>query len=298
MRLNKLSSKDKTKFNKYLRYDSHELSVYAWENIYLWKGLFEISWLEIEKSLCIFFQDQIGVFLYLSPLGKKITAEAVFESFKILDKFNRNKEISRIENAEEKDLEFYRGLGLECVQKSSDYLCSRKQLAELSSDKFKSKRASFNYFTKHYHFEYAPFTKFDKDDCFKLYKLWAEQRRGNTKDDAYRFMLEDSFKTLGLLLDNYQDFNCLGRLVRIEGELKGFTFGFKLNDDTFCVLYEITDLSIKGLAQFIFREFCRELSDYKYINIMDDSGLENLKRVKLSYHPVKLVPAFIIKRKA
>ncbi|MFZ2357354.1 MAG: phosphatidylglycerol lysyltransferase domain-containing protein, partial [Candidatus Omnitrophota bacterium] len=79
--------------------------------------------------------------------------------------------------------------------------------------------------------------------------------------------------------------------------VKGFSFGFKLNEHSFCILYEITDLSAKGLAQFIFREFCRQLPDYKYINIMDDSGLENLKQVKLSYHPVKLEPAYIVKRK-
>ena len=40
-----------------------------------------------------------------------------------------------------------------------------------------------------------------------------------------------------------------------------------------------------------------ELKGYKFINIMDDSGLENLKKVKLSYQPLKLIPAYIAKRK-
>ena len=43
--------------------------------------------------------------------------------------------------------------------------------------------------------------------------------------------------------------------------------------------------------------FAQELKNYKFINVMDDSGLENLKKVKLSYHPVKLVPAYIVRRK-
>ncbi|MCM8780616.1 MAG: hypothetical protein NC908_01655 [Candidatus Omnitrophica bacterium] len=75
--------------------------------------------------------------------------------------------------------------------------------------------------------------------------------------------------------------------------IKAFTFGFGLSPDTFCILYEITDLSIKGLAQFIFRQFVCELKKYRYINIMDDSGLDNLKQVKFSYHPRRLIPAYI-----
>ena len=98
------------------------------------------------------------------------------------------------------------------------------------------------------------------------------------------------------LLNNYRALNLQGRIVTVGNEVRAFTFGFALNSGTFCVLYEITDLTIKGLAQFIFREFCAELKSYRYINIMDDSGLENLKKVKLSYYPFKLIPAYIAVR--
>jgi len=110
-------------------------------------------------------------------------------------------------------------------------------------------------------------------------------------------MLEESLSSLKVLLNGYPYLNLLGRVVKINGVIKAFTFGFKLNPDTFCILYEVADLSIKGIAQFIFHEFCLELTDYKYINIMDDSGLENLKAVKLSYHPIRLIPAYIVKRR-
>jgi len=298
VRIHKLSLRDQGLFEKYLNLSVHELSVYAFANIYIWKGFFDISWTEINQSLCVFFQDKIGSFLYLSPLSKKPDSLVVTEAFRIMDKLNANKEISRIENVEVKDLDYYRKLGFVCQEKSVDYICSRFDLAQLRGDKFKSKRANFNYFSKHYKSECSPYSAKDAKDCLKLYKLWAAQRSENSKDDLYRFLLEDSLKSLKVLLTNYQDLNCTGRLVRVDGELRGFTFGFKLNSETFCILYEITDLSIKGLAQFIFREFSRQMSDYKYINIMDDSGLENLKKVKLSYHPVKLVPAFIVKRKS
>jgi len=44
--------------------------------------------------------------------------------------------------------------------------------------------------------------------------------------------------------------------------------------------------------------FCRDLEPCKYINLMDDSGLENLKKVKLSYHPLKIIPAYIARKDA
>jgi len=94
-------------------------------------------------------------------------------------------------------------------------------------------------------------------------------------------------------------FNILGltgRIVLFDGEVKGYSFGFPLNDETFCILFEIIDLTIKGLSQYLFREFCREMSNYRYINALDDSGLENLRRAKLSYHPCYLEPAYTITR--
>jgi len=119
-------------------------------------------------------------------------------------------------------------------------------------------------------------------------------RKESNPDPVYQGMLSDSLTCLEVFLKDYKKLGGLGRIVKINGKIRGFTFGFALNKDTFCVLYEVTDLSVKGLAQFIFWKFCRELKDYRYINIMDDSGLENLKRVKLSYHPEKLVPAYIV----
>ena len=244
----------------------------------------------------MYFKDNIGAFLYLAPLSEENDAGSIKQAFDILDSLNKNKDVSRIENVEEEDLFFYRKAGYDCRVKSCDYLCRRAELADLKGNKFKSKRASRNYFTKNYRFECVEFSLRYKDACLKLYDAWAAERGGKNSDSVYCGMLKDSRKCLEVLLDSYKDLGIGGRLVLVENKLKGFTFGFKLNKDTFCILYEVAELSAKGLAQFIFSEFCRGLKGYKYINVMDDSGLENLKKVKLSYHPARLIPAYIAKR--
>lgn len=293
MKLKKISLDDKAVFNKYLGLERHELACFAFENIYIWKALFNIEWSIIKDSLCVFFSDKFGSFLYLPPLSVKNNPAAVARVFEILRKSNKIKDMCRIENIEETDLSFYEALGYDCKYKSYDYLCLSTSLANLPGDKFKSKRASHNYFVKHYTFEYLPFSSKEKARCLKLYDHWMCQRKGQSQDKIYLGMLEDSRRSFKEMLDSYSGLNLTGRIVKMGEEIKGMTFGFKLNSDTFCILYEMTDLSVKGLAQFIFAQFSKDLQEYKYINIMDDSGLENLKKVKLSYHPVKFIPAYI-----
>ena len=297
MRIKKLSLKDKKLFNHYLSFARHELSVYSFQDIYIWMRLFDIRWALIENNLCVFLRDNIGCFLYLAPLGGQNKPEAVKRAFEIMDGFNKNKDISRIENIEETDVPFYRSLGLICREKSQDYICKREDLSLLRGDGFKSKRACLNYFVKNYNHEYLPYSGKDKDDCLKLYGLWKKQREEKNKDPLFRGMLEDSLKCFKILLSDYRSLDATGRVVKVDKKIKAFTFGFKLNQDTFCILYEITDLSVKGLAQFIFQRFCAELKDFRFINIMDDSGLENLRKVKLSYHPERFIPAYIATRK-
>jgi hypothetical protein len=297
VKLNKLTLKDKKLFNQFLGLDRHELAVYVFENTHIWKGLFDIRWAVIEESLCIFFKDKAGCFLYLAPLGDNKDSKLVKKTFEAMDKFNKNKDISRIENIEAKDVPFYQDLGLDCQVKSYDYICARDDLVNLEGNKFKSKRSCFNYFIKHNKFAYLPFSPRHRDNCIELYNRWRQGRKVRNQGPLYCGMLEDTLRCLTIMFEDYQNLELVGRVVKIDGAIKAFTFGFKLNSDTFCILYEVADLSIKGLAQFIFRSFCGELRDYKYINIMDDSGLENLKRVKLSYHPGRLNPAYIAKRK-
>ena len=297
MGLKNLSLKDKKLFDEFLKREEHGLSVYAFENIYIWKGLFDISWDIIADCLCVFFKDDFGVFLYLPPLGNCRAAKTAQEAFKIMDTSNKNKEASRIENLEASHIESYRILGYDCVQKSHDYVCKRSDLAALRGNKFKSQRASFNYFVKRYDFEYLTFSRRYAEECLKLYERWMKMRKAANPDYIYQAMMLDSRNSLRNALRHCRELNFKGAVVKVDRKIKGFTIGYELHKDTFCILYEITDLSVKGLAQFIFAKFCSELNRYQYINIMDDSGLENLKKTKLSYHPLKLVPAYIAKRR-
>ena len=157
MYLTPLTIQDQKIFRQFLSLSEHELAAYAFENIYIWKALFDIRWLIIKDCLCIFFRDKIGCFLYLPPLGRHVKVSVIDEAFSIMDGLNSHKEISRIENIEEKEFPFYQDLGYELRDKPREYLCRRKDLTELKGVKYKSKRACVNYFSKHYDYECLDF---------------------------------------------------------------------------------------------------------------------------------------------
>jgi uncharacterized protein len=296
MKLNKLSLSDQKLFNRYLNGCPQELAAFSFANIFIWRTLYTINWVIIRESLCIFFRDSVGCFMYLPPLAVSFDSEVIQQVFGIMDEVNKNRDISRIENIPQEQSEDYRVLGYLCREKYPDYLCLRSNLAQLEGNQFKSQRAACNYFIKHYDCDWSSLCLVDRKDCLDLFEAWVVERKAQGQDDVYCYMLEDSRKVLQEALASYKQLNLKGIVVRVDKKIKGFSFGCKLNSNTFCILYEITDLMVKGLAQFIFRQFSQELKEYKYLNIMDDSGLENLRKTKLSYKPARLIPAYIATR--
>jgi len=174
------------------------------------------------------------------------------------------------------------------LKKFPDYIYSREELAGLKGNKYKHKRAGCNYFSKNYKFQYLPYRQNMKNDCLKLFIKWASARKQKFPDLYYHKLLEDSFSAHKLAIENFKALGLTGRVIKIKNKIAAYTFGFELTNDMFCVLLEVCDLKFKGISEFIFREFCREMRQYKYINTMDDSGLENLRLSKLSYHPIRL----------
>ncbi|MBU0635345.1 MAG: DUF2156 domain-containing protein [Candidatus Omnitrophica bacterium] len=280
-------------FEEFLNHSPRNLSPYSFANIFIWRKLFDIRWRIIGDCLCVFFQNEQGIFMYLAPLGKKISEEVVKECFSVMDGINQNKRFSRMENIEESDVSFFKNMGFTVSEKYPDYLYIRNDLANLKGDRFKSQRAACNYFAKHNEYEYCVYNGQDKNGCLALAQAWAGERKKKVEDSFYRHLLDDNLLAQRELLAHFDELGVLGRVIKVDGQVRAYTFGYELNKDIFCILFEVSDLNYKGISPFIFRQFCEELSAYKYINTMDDSGLVNLKAAKLSYHPRQLIPNYI-----
>ena len=91
-------------------------------------------------------------------------------------------------------------------------------------------------------------------------------------------------------MKNYSEIGFEGGVLKIQGEIVAFTFGERLNDNTFCTHVEKAYGNVRGAYQMINREFARQLQDrYEFINREEDTGSEGLRRAKLSYQPHRLI---------
>jgi hypothetical protein len=288
MELFPLTARDKTIFEGFLKRREHQLSSYAFENILMWRSLFEVRWAVIHDRLCIFFYNNAGCFMYLPPLGG--FDEAVLEAvFKIMDEHNHNCYVSRIENIEEDDVLFFQERDYRIFEKGREYVVDQRRIASLKGGAFKAKRALYNFFRKNHAFVFRDYAQEDREQTLELYRRWMLERRFKNSDPIYQAMLEDSFKAFRVWLERLGEFQVSAKVVECGGDLKAFTSGYPLTLEMFCINFEVADISVKGLSQFIFSEFAKALEAYSELNIMDDSEIESLRWTKFSYRPLRLI---------
>lgn len=118
-----------------------------------------------------------------------------------------------------------------------------------------------------------------------------------THHPVARKLLEDTRSYHLRALREGEAMGLIGRVICVRENMVAYTFGVPLNEETFVVALEVTDPSYRGGSAYIFREFSRELETYKYINVMNDSGLPGLRWLKRSYHPWRLEPSFVLSRR-
>ena len=304
MRLQPLTLNDKPIFDAHAHRRCTRLSHYALAPLYVWQEHFEFYWTLLSDCLCIFAKHGDDYFMPILPTPyeteNRVYLKVINKAYQFMIASNRNQHIARIENVPQEMLAFFERNGFCTTLKETEYLYETAVLAGLRGDRYKQQRHAYNVFVAKYpSVKLRSYTSADQDACLALYDKWRERRSANSDDSIYNAMLDDSRSAHRIGVSHAEALGLLGRVVRIEGEIRGYTFGYPLSTDTFCVLFEITDLGTKGLAQFIYREFCKELMGvYRWINAMDDSGLENLKRVKHAYHPIELIPSYNVLRPA
>ncbi|MGH7231423.1 MAG: phosphatidylglycerol lysyltransferase domain-containing protein [Nitrospiraceae bacterium] len=272
------------------------LSAYAFAPHMIWRKQFRYTRCEIAGHFCLFAEYADGMYMPLPPLGPGPYAEPLAQAFTLMRDRNCGSAVARVENIPDELRAACEALGYRVTPKDPDYLYRATDLAALAGDRYKSQRAAYNQLVRTHHVDYAPYHDRDRDACLELYRRWAAQQEARGLDPVALHMLGDAAFAHRDALTSYLELGLVGRVVRVDGAIGAYTFGYARSQTVWCVLLEVADRSIRGLAQFIFRESCREAAEqgFGFINAMDDSGLERLRWSKHAYHPCRLVSNFIV----
>ncbi len=261
------------------------LSEFTFANLYLFREAHSYRIAMVGEALVLLGRGYDGKPYFLPPLTGNI-ADALARFFSegmtlygadeiFVDRYLRNR---GVEIAEDRD--------------NFDYLYLRRELAELPGNRFHRKKNRINYFASRHAYEIELFGDSHVDGCLELLEEW---RRVHGEMTSHSLMLEAEATAEALKMA--APLGLEGVAVLVEGKVKAFSLGERLNNGTSVCHFEKADPFLDGLYQIIGREFSRLLfSDCTYVNREQDLGEANLRETKLSYHPVELIKKFRARR--
>jgi len=274
---------------------AQSLAAYSPVYHYMWNGLLAYWWMEIRGIFCLFAQSLDGWFMPLPPIGVGSIDAPMSDAMGLLRRWNGDSPVSRVENVPAQLVPELERLGYRLTPKEPDYLYRAMDLAALAGDRYKSQRALCNRFEREQSFEVAPYQAGDRQDCRALLRDWSRQKQAEGLEAFGAMLLADAAPAHEVIWSQASALRVTGRVVRTHGRICAYTFGYWLTSATFCVLLEVTDRTLSGLAQYLFRETCRTAvaEGAEYINTMDDAGLPGLCASKQAYHPAMLISNFV-----
>ena len=171
---------------------------------------------------------------------------------------------------------------------SFDYIYRISDLANLAGKKYHSKRNHISFFKKTYDWSYEEMNSDNLDECIKMNEKWYEL---NVDKDPEG--IEAEKEVLNLSFENFEKFSFTGGLLRVDGDVVAFTFGEKLNNNTFVTHFEKAFADIRGAYPMINNLFAiNSINNFEFVNREDDIGSEGLRKAKMSYYPEFLLEKF------
>jgi len=258
---------------------------YCFGNIYMWSEIYDNRILN-DNGIFVSadFTDQ-PVFCY--PIGKGDKKSTIKKLIDYSKKLGITLEFFGMTEKDKEELTalFPNQFQFHETRDYFDYVYKSEDLANLLGRKYHSKKNHISYFEKTFDWKYEPINHDNIEQCLLLNDHWEGLNKQKNPDE-----IGDENEAIKKALNNYFALDFEGGVLTIQGEIVAFTFGERLNDNTFCTHVEKAYGNIRGAYQMINREFARQLQErYEFINREEDTGSEGLRRAKLSYHPHRLV---------
>lgn len=179
------------------------------------------------------------------------------------------------------------GFTLTADRGNFDYVYNMEDLRTLKGKRLHGKRNHINQFLSRYTYKYVTITPDMFDDCMAIYEEWLAG-----KDPAEYGVLGEQ-EAIRIGLKHMRELGLVGGGILVDGKLRAFSLGERIDDEMAVIHIEKADASIPGLYPLINKEFVNHTwKDVKFINREEDMGLEGLRKAKLSYFPAYLLEKY------
>ncbi len=293
----KLSLEDKNRFDAAYSSLDMPLADLSFSMMYVWNAFLNVRWMDINGNLCVFTDFDDSTALWGPPLpGNKLesTVEECFGRMKDENQQLGRKGEPKIYYIPQELYDAFRGIPrFQIIPQDQDFVYTSDSLIELGGSRLKKKRYMCNYFQRNYNYSVADFSTGEyAEGCQELLRRWKKQKSPKV-DEKIRFKFEAEALTAKQTIEYAEILGLKGIVVSVDGRVEGFTFGGRLNGKMANIMVEKTNLNIKGLAEFMYREFVRrQWASYTYVNAGEDWGVDYLTQSKMSYQPKILLKSF------
>jgi hypothetical protein len=277
---------DKPYFDRLFEQQQPRVSELTFAGLYLFRTAHDYALSQVGDSLVVLGKGYNCKCYCLPPLGGDVSAAC-----KLL--LDAGLELYGVDEAFVE--RFLHDVDCELVEArdSFDYLYLREELATLPGNRFHKKKNRINYFTSRHNHAVEIYSAHHLCGCLQLLDEWGRvaevegNRSFGLEMDATAEALAQA-KSMGLE----------GVVVTVEGAVRAFAVGERLNRDTAVCHFEKADHFMEGLSQLVNREFARlTFTDCQYVNREQDLGEPGLRNAKLSYHPAELIKKFMVRRR-
>ena len=281
---------DRPLFDESYRSCRHEGSESSFTNLFIWRKPLDIVWAKIEKAICVVvLQD--GPVYALHPCAPE-REDSVQAARLLADWFRQQGYPLLIKGLElglaEMLAEEFPSWKIEHDRPEDDYIYSVQELIELKGRKFEAKRHHIKTFLRqNFNYAYEPMSGQNALECIPLAKEWLKAQQCEDRImQAELFAVEQA-------LTQFDALNLSGGIIRIDGNVKSFTVGEALCEDTAVIHIEKADPTIPGLYQMINREYLAHAwPQMSFVNREEDMGIAGLRAAKQSYRPVRMVEKY------
>lgn len=277
---------DRQLFDRYFETFQPSISEYTFTNLFIWSDIKDIRYAKMDEGL-VLKSHHHNEACFLPPMGYNDCQKTL----DTLMDYGASRQIRKFRVISEHFKKYLRrpGVHITSDRANYDYVYKTASLSGLKGWRLDGKRGFIKKFRENYpSFRYDRYTPDYRKACLDLYQAWMDEKAAADPS------VTEEWNAFRMFLDHFENLNAAGGVLTADGKLAGFSFGEKLNDNTFVVHFEKADTAFTGSYQMINQQFVQHEAEGKYlfVNREQDLGIEGIRKAKLSYVPIRLVKKY------